>query len=145
VIRRSNSHIFAALLCVFALFVAQTFGSKAGYYCLCGGKPVPTHSSYCDGPHGANCHADDAKDAGSHREKDSGSRREHQVVNQEVQLRSVEAGLQVIAPQVVLVILPLLEVCGRGQDAKAEASYSVDFGESPPFGVNVARMIVLRI
>jgi hypothetical protein len=145
VTRRSNSHIFALVLCVFALFVAQTFGSKAGYYCLCGGKPVQTQSSYCDGPHGAKCHADDAKDAGSHSEKDSGSRKEHQVVNQEVQLRSVEAGLQVIAPQVLLAILPLLEVLARGHDAMVAASYSVDFGESPPFGVTVARTIVLRI
>ena len=143
--RRFNSHLFAILLCVLALFVAQTFGSKAGFYCLCGGKPVPTQSSYCDGPHGAKCHADDAKDAGSHSEKDSGSRKEHQVVSQEVQLRSVEAGLQVIAPQVVLAILPLLEVLARGHDAKVEASYSVDFGESPPFGVTVARTILLRI
>ena len=142
---RSNSHIFAIVLCVLALFVAQTFGSKAGYVCLCGGKPVPTQTSHCHGPHGEKCHTGDVQADDSHSEEGSGEREEHQVVNQEVQLRPVEAGPQVIAPQVLLAILPLLEVLARGHDAKVAASYSVDFGESPPFGVTVARTIVLRI
>ena len=142
---RSKSHVFAIALCVLALFVAQTFGSKAGYYCLCGGKPVQTQTSYCDGPHGAECHADDAQAAGSQSEKDSGSRQEHQVVNQDVQLRLVDASQQVIAPQVLLAMLPVVQILFASQEAKVQASYSVDFGESPPFGVTVARTIVLRI
>ena len=77
--------------------------------------------------------------------KDSGERKDHQVVNQDVQLRPVEAAPQVIAPQVLLAILPMVEILFASQEAKVPASYSVDFGESPPFGVTVARTIVLRI
>lgn len=143
--RRSNSHLFAVVLCVLALFVAQTFGSKVAYFCLCGGKPVQTQTSYCEGPHGAKCHADDAKAAGSHSEKESGSRQDHQAVNQDVQSRLVDASQQVIAPQVLLAILPMLETFFASPEAKVQASYSVDFGESPPFGVTVARTIVLLI
>ncbi|MEQ1862217.1 MAG: hypothetical protein ABMA13_20055 [Chthoniobacteraceae bacterium] len=142
---RSNSHIFAIVLCVLALFVAQTFGSKVGYYCLCGDKPVPTQTSHCHGPHGEKCHTDDAQTGAPHSEEGAGEREDHQVVNQDVQLRPVEAAAQVIAPQVLLAILPMVEVLFASRDAKVSASYSVDFGESPPFGVTVARTIVLLI
>lgn len=143
--RKSNSHIFAIALCVLALFVAQTFGTKAGYVCLCGGKPVPTQTSHCHGPHGEKCHTGDAQADDSHSEQGSGPREDHQVVNQDVQLRPVEAAPQVIAPQVLLAMLPVVQILFASQEAKVPASYSVDFGESPPFGVTVARTIVLRI
>ena len=143
--RRSNFHIFAIALCVLALFVAQTFGSKAGYVCLCGGKPVPTQTSHCHGPHGEKCHAGDVQADDSHSEEGSGQREDHQVVNQDVQLRPVEAAPQVIAPQVLLAMLPVVQILFASQEAKVPASYSVDFGESPPFGVTVARTIVLLI
>ena len=142
---RSNSHIFAIVLCVLALFVAQTFGSKAGYVCLCGGKPVPTQTSHCHGPHGEKCHTGDVQADDSHSEEGSGQREDHQVVNQDVQLRPVEAAQQIIAPQVLLAMLPVVHILFASQEAKVPASYSVDFGESPPFGVTVARTIVLRI
>ena len=143
--RRSNSHIFAIVLCVLALFVTQTFGSKAGYYCLCGGKPVPTQASYCFGPHGEKCAEEEAHGGAATGDESGGDRKDHQVVNQEVQLRPVEAAQQVIAPQVLLTILPMAEIIFASQEAKVPASSSVDFGESPPFGVTVARTIVLRI
>ena len=143
--RRSHSHIFAIVLCVLALFVAQTFGSKAGYYCVCGGKPVPTQTAYCYGPHGEQCAEEEAHGGASTSDEGGGDRKDHQVVNQDVQLRPVEAAQQVIAPQVLLAILPMVEILFADRETKVPASYSVDFGESPPFGVTVARTIVLRI
>jgi hypothetical protein len=142
---RSNSHIFAIVLCVLALFVAQAFGNRVAYYCLCGGKPVPTQTSHCHGPHGEKCHSGDAQADDSHSEEGSGQREDHQVVNQDLQLRPLEAAPQVIAPQVLLAILPMLESFFARQEAKVPASCSVDFGESPPLGVTVARTTVLRI
>jgi hypothetical protein len=142
---RSATHIFAIALCVLALFVAQTLGSRAGYVCLCGGKPVPTQTSHCHGPHGANCHADDARSGAPHDEDDSGPREDHQVVSQDVQSRPIEASPQIIAPQVVLAILPVVQVLLAGSETKVPAGASVDFGDSPPFGVTVARTIVLLI
>ena len=144
-IRPCNSHVFAIVLCVVALFVTQTFGSKAGYYCVCGGEPVPTLAAFCDGPHGEKCHTSDAQADDSHSDEGSGDRREHQVVNQDVQLRPAEATQQIIAPQVLLAILPMVEILFASQEAKAPASSFVDFWKSPPFGVTVARTIVLRI
>lgn len=142
---RPKSHIFAIALCVLALFVAQTFGSKVAYYCLCGGKPVPTQTTHCHGPHGEKCHSGDAQADDSHSEENSGEREDHQAVSQDVQLRPVEAAPQVTAPQALLAILPVVEILFASREAKVPASYSVDFGESPPFGITVARTIVLLI
>ena len=143
--RRSKSHIFAIVLCVLALFVAQTFGAKAVYYCLCGGERVATQTPHCYGPHGEKCAEDEAQGGASTSDGGDGDRRDHQVVDQEVQLRPAGAEQQVIAPQVLLAILPLAEMLFASQETKVPASYSVDFEESPPFGVTVARTIVLLI
>ena len=133
------------MLCVLALFVAQTLGGQRGYICLCGGKAIVTQTTHCHGPHGEKCHTDAAKDGTAHNEQDSGSREDHRVVKQDVQFRPVDAAQQVIAPQVLLAILPLVEILFSSQETKVPVSYSVDFGESPPFGVTEARTIVLRI
>lgn len=143
--RRSNSHIFAIALCVIALFVTQTFGGKAGYYCMCGGQPVQTQTAYCYGPHGEKCAETEAQGGAAQGDESGGDRKDHQVVNQDMQLRLADASQQIIAPQVLLAILPMLEVIFASPETKVPASYSVDFGESPPFGVTVARTIVLRI
>lgn len=143
--KRPANQVFIIALCVLALFVAQTFGSKVAYYCLCGGKPVPTQTSHCHGPHGEKCHTSDVQNGDSHSEEGSGERKDHQAVSQDVQLRPVEAAPQVIAPQVLLAILPLVEILYSNLESKIPANYAVDFGESPPFGVTVARTIVLLI
>jgi hypothetical protein len=142
---RSASQVLVVALCVLALFVAQTLGGKVAYYCLCGGKPVPTQTTHCHGPHGAKCHETEAQNGGSHSEEGSGERKDHQAVSQDVQLRPVEAAPQVIAPQVLLAILPLVAILYSNQELRIPANYDVDFGESPPFGVTVARTIVLLI
>jgi hypothetical protein len=67
------------------------------------------------------------------------------VVSQDVQSRPIEASPQIIAPQVVLAILPVVQVLLAGSETKVPAGASVDFGDSPPFGVTVARTIVLLI
>ena len=132
-------------LCVLAVVSAQLFGVGRDFLCLCSGAPVAMASDHCHGPHGAKCHTDAAKDGAAHNEQDSGSREDHRVVKQDVQSRPVEATPQVIAPQVLLAILPLVEILFSSQETKVPASYSVDFGKSPPFGVTVARTIVLLI
>lgn len=141
----SHSHLLAIVLCVLALLGTQVSGSRAGYICLCGGEPMPTQTSHCHGPHGEECHTADAQAGASHDEEDSGEREEHQVVSREVQLRPVEATQQVFAPQVLLAILPMVETFFVRQDVRVSARAGVDFGESPPFGVTVARTIVLLI
>lgn len=142
---RSNFQIFAIVLCVLALLVAQTVGGQRGYVCLCGGKPVATQTSHCHGPHGEECHTDNTRDAIPHSEDGAGPREDHQVVTQDVQLRPGEAAPQLVAPQILLAILPMVQVLFANQETKVSAGYSVDFGESPPFGVTVARTIVLLI
>jgi hypothetical protein len=142
---RSPNHVFVIALLVLALFVAETFGIRAGYVCMCGDRPVLTHSSHCDLPHGANRHADDAKTGAPHDDGDSDERKDHEVVRQHVQSRALEAAPQVIAPRVLLAILPVVQMLPAGYETKIPASYSLDFGESPPFGVTVARTIVLLI
>lgn len=131
------------LLCVLALFVAQTFGAKAGFYCLCGGKPVPTEVSHCYGPHGENCAGEEAHGGA----KDGGGtdRRDHEVVNQDVQMRTAEAAQQIVAPQVLLAVLPMVKILFAGRELPASGSDSVGFGKSPPLGVTVARTVVLLI
>ena len=133
------------MLCIFALIVAQTLGGQGSYVCVCGGKPLVTQASHCYGPHGEQCHTGNVKADGPQSEEDSGSREEHQAVNQDVQSRPVEAAPQVIAPQVLLAILPMMEMFFASREMKVPASYSEEWGESPPFGVTVARTIVLRI
>jgi hypothetical protein len=143
--RRSNFHNFAIVLCALALFVAQTFGGHLRYMCDCGGKMVATQSSHCHGPHHADCHADETEADSPHNEKDSGDRKDHQVVKDEVQSRPVDTAPQLVAPQVLLAILPMVEALVVSQEIKVPASYPLEFGESPPLGVTVARTIVLLI
>ena len=131
------------------LFVSQTFGSKAGFVCDCSGQPVPTKATHCYGPHGADCHADEAAEAVETEactgEESSGDREDHSVVNEEVQMRPVEAAPQTIAPQVLLTLLPMVDDQFSARETTAPARYFVEFGESPPMGVSVARTIVLLI
>lgn len=142
---RSKSYVIAIALCLLALFVAQTFGSKVAYYCECGGKPVKTQSSHCHGPHGEKCHSAEAQVEDSHNEEDSSERENHQAVSQDVKLRPLDAPLKLIAPQVLVAILPMVEAIFARQETKVAASYCMDFGESPPSGITVARTIVLLI
>jgi hypothetical protein len=142
---RFHSHLFAIVLCIFALIVAQTLSGQGRYVCVCGGKPLVTQIAHCYGPHGEQCHTGDGKADGSQSEEDSGSREEHQVVKHDVQSRPGTAAPQVIAPQVLLAILPAGEVLFASRETKVPARYSGDWGESPPFGVTVARTIVLLI
>jgi hypothetical protein len=132
-----------------ALFVSHTFGSKAGFVCDCSGKPVPTKATHCYGPHGADCHADEAAPAvetgACSGEENSGDRENHSAVNEEVQMRPVDAVTQSVAPQVLLTLLPMDEFLFSAPEEKAPARYFVDEGESPPVGVSVARTIVLLI
>ncbi len=134
------------MLCVLALFVAQTFGSKVAYYCLCGGKPVPTLTAYCYGPHGEECAEEEAKAGDAPCEdNEGGDRKDHQVVSQEVPMRAMDAKAQVFAPQVLLAVLRVVDFVYADREVKAPTGYLTRFGESPPFGVTVARTIVLRI
>lgn len=133
------------MLCALALFVVQTLGGPRGYVCVCGGKPVPTQTSHCHGPHDTNCHVDDSKAGAPHDEKNSGERHDHQVVSQDVQSRPLEAASPVIAPQVLLAILPMVPAICACEEAKGRAAGSVDVGDSLPFGVTVARTVVLLI
>lgn len=143
--QRSSSHVFLLALCVLALLVAQTFGSRAGYLCLCGGEAVPTPVSHCHGPHGKDCATKEAHGIASHEEEETGDRKDHQVVSKELTLRQADGGPQLLHPQVLLAVLPVLDELAESQAAKAPACSSVDFGKSPPLGVVVARTVVLRI
>jgi len=136
--------LFAVVLCVLALFVAQMSG-RGNFVCVCGGKPLVTPTSYCYGPHGDQCHTGDVKVIGSPGDEESGSREEHQVVKQDLSSRSWKTAPQLIAPMVLLAMLPGADWSFASRDAKDFACYSEAFGESPPSGVTVARTIVLLI
>ena len=142
---RPYSHTLVLVLCVLALFVAQSFGSRPAFVCFCGGKPVATETSHCHGPHGEQCHADEHDGTGEHSEGKSGDREDHQVVSQDVEMLPAQAALQVTAPQALLAVLPRLATVISRQEAKVAVNYFVDLGESPPLGVAVASTIVLLI
>jgi len=143
---RSAQQSFILVLCLLALFVAQTIGSQAAsFVCLCAGKPVPTQSSHCHGPHGTSCHTAEAESSAPHSEEGKGERQDHQAVSKDVASRPVDVAPQIIAPQVLVAILPLVETIFARLEAKLPASYAIDFRGSPPRGVAVARTIVLLI
>jgi hypothetical protein len=143
---RSPHNVFVLALCILALFVSQTLGSRAGFVCDCSGKPVPTKATHCYGPHGTDCHADEGLEAGAcSGEENSGDRENHIAVNEEVQMRPVEVAPQSIAPQVLLSLLPMMDYQFSIRETTAPARYFVESGESPPMGVSVARTIVLLI
>ena len=133
------------ILCILALFVAQTFGAKGNYVCECGGAPVLTPVSHCYGPHGEKCAEVEAQGVAATDDNDTGDRRDHEVVDTDVQSRPLEAPSQIVGPQVLLAILPMVDAFSVRPEVKVPASYLVDIGDSPPFGVTVARTIVLLI
>ena len=133
------------VLCMVALVVAQAVGGPRGYVCLCGSLPVPTQTSHCHGPHGEDCHADDATADVGHQEEGAGPRKEHQLIGQDERLRPTEAAPQVIAPQVPLAVLPNVPSFWPSPAPQPFFGSVVGAGDSPPFGVTVARTIVLRI
>jgi len=143
--RHSNIHTFAIVLSALALFVAQMFGGQLRYMCDCGGKMVATQTSHCHGPDHSKCHVDGVDAASSHDERDSGERKDHQVVKDEVQSRPVGNTAQLIAPQVLLAFLPMVEELVVSREIEVPAPFVGNFGESPPLGVTVARTIVLLI
>lgn len=142
---RLKSRRFAAALCVLALCAVHVFGSDVAYYCLCGGKPVPSQTSHCHGPHGERCHDGDARAGDPHSEENSGDRENHQAVDQDLPLRPVEAAAQVVAPQVACAISPLIEKLLAGWKTGVASSNPADFPGSPPSGLTVARTVILRI
>ncbi|MDB6154711.1 MAG: hypothetical protein JWL90_3164 [Chthoniobacteraceae bacterium] len=139
---RFNFQTFALVLCILALFTAQMLGVQRGYVCMCAGKAVLTQTTHCHGPHGSQCHASDS--AESHSEEGQGSREEHASLN--LTLRSVEVAPQfVAAPSVLLGTLPVLEVLLAPSRAEVPVrAFARDEGP-PPFGVTVARTVVLLI
>jgi len=145
VITRSTTQNLTVVLCALALFVAQTFGQRGIYLCVCGGSPVPTPASHCHGPHGANCHSEDEGTGAVHSEDDSGPRQDHEVVKQNVQSRPVEVAPQLIAPQVLLGVLPLVQVSFASKEKTLTVSDATAFAHSPPFAATVARTVVLLI
>ncbi len=142
---RSTFRITVILLGALALLVAQTLGGSAGYYCWCGGRPVPTQTAHCAGPHGENCASDEAQQDASTCDSEDGERRDHEVVSQDVQSRPLDAKSHTVAPPLLAVIVPGLEPFRAVETVKLSAGSPVDFGESPPSGITVARTIVLRI
>lgn len=142
---RSSSQIFALLLCILALLVTQTFGSPAAYICLCTGKPVSIQNSHCHGPHGKNCHAEESGENSSHKEQGKTDRQDHQTVSREVPARPLDFSTQVITPQILVAVLPLIEVLFPARELMAAPSHRSDSEQSAPFAVTVARTVVLLI
>jgi hypothetical protein len=80
-----------------------------------------------------------------HSEDDSGPRQDHEVVKQNVQSRPVEVAPQLIAPQVLLGVLPLVQVSFASKEKTLTVSDATAFAHSPPFAATVARTVVLLI
>jgi hypothetical protein len=139
---RFNLHTFAIVLCVLALFTAQLFGVQLGYLCACAGKVVLTQTTHCHGPHGIQCHASNNDCSDSHCEEGQEDREEHTVLKGDLPLRSAEAGPQFADPP-MLFALPLIEILLAPPVAEVPVPF-VD-QSPPPFGVTIARTVVLLI
>jgi len=141
---RSPLRILAVALCVLALLAAQTVGVRL-YLCQCAGQPVLTQARHCHGPHGAHCHAPGQEAAEAHPEAGQGSCENHLAVNGTLAWRAAETVPTLVAPTILIAILPLLETLLAAPEVEAAArAWAVGEGP-PPFGVAVARTIVLRI
>ena len=104
---------------------------------------MPTQTSHCHGPHGSDCHSDSGES--THHEENSAERKEHEVVKQDVQFSQVKTIPHVIAPQVIIAILPQIQSVLCSSEASLQLPLQVDFGDSPPSGVTVARTVVLLV
>ncbi len=142
---RSLFQTIALVLCVLALFVTQTFGGQRVYMCLCTGHAVVTQQTHCHGPHGPQCHGAGRETPESHGENDQGSREEHLEVHCDIALRTTEVARQLIAPSVLLEVRPLIEMLLRPLEAKGPVATFVREEGPAPFGVAVARTVVLLI
>ena len=123
------------------------FGSHFRYLCECGDGVILTVSTHCHGPDYAVCHGDAEEAVCNDGEKQSGDRKDHKVVKDEAQIRLLESSKPVVAPQVLVAIIPMVDelVVSAEMESRAAVAYAeVDSGP-PGFGVTVARTVALLI
>ena len=138
------------VLCIFAMFGAQVFGSAARFVCDCGGVLKFVAASSCSGPHGSECHSDAAHDDDAHEENashdgsDDGDRRHHEQETREL------AATTALAPQIVVpspVVLAILaeHFFFTPESLIAPLEYFADAFRGPPRNIALSRTVVLRI
>jgi hypothetical protein len=131
------------VLCVFTLFLAQAFGIERGFTCKCTGIKILTQTSHCHGPHGQQCHSlGDRRDC-SHSDEAEGNREEHDSVNVELLMRATQEAQPIIAPTVLLALLPRFEIVTPEMKV-CSVGLVVEAGR-PPFTVTAARSVILLI
>lgn len=137
------------VLCAFAVLGVQVFGVARGFACDCGGTQRIVKTDGCNGPHGANCHADDSQQdksqqqPGSH-DEGGGDRKEHKQVKEDLTGTNATVPPVVIPSPVILAVLPeLLLLAPKSLSTPLE--FPADAYGSPPLSMALARTVVLRI
>lgn len=133
------------VLCVFAIFGAQVSGSVARFVCDCGGVLKVVAASACDGPHGLECHSDDAHEGdGSHGGSSEGEHKHHEQESEELAATTALAPHIVVPSPIVLAILPDFSFFSPEASLAPLLYFPKAFGGPPP-DIAVARTFVLRI
>ena len=136
---------FVFVLCVFAMFGAQVFGSAARFICDCGGAVKVVATSSCSGPHGQECHSDDADEGDtSHDGSSEGEHKHHEQESEELAATTAIAPHIVVpSPVVVATLSDFLFFSPESSLAPLEY-FPGNYGGPPP-GIAVSRTVVLRI
>ncbi len=128
---------FVFALCAFAVLGAQVFGVTSRFVCDCSGSQVVVKESSCCGPHGAECHSDEAQPC-------EGDEKQHELEKETLTGTSAPTSHIVVPAAVVLAILPELSFFSPELFA-APAGYLSDAHCYPPLSVALARTVALRI
>ena len=132
-------------LSVLAVASAQLFGIGRGFLCDCSGRPVATASDHCHGPHDAHCHEKGEPAHSSESCPDDSDTKPHSQVVQDFRSAPAPAAEMVLAEPVLQVVLTLEDaVWAKAVPVFALENTANERG-SPPFGVAVARTVVLLI
>ena len=128
-------------LSVLAVLSAHLFGIGRSFLCDCSGRLVTTASDHCHGPHDGHCEENAHPDADCF---DEGDAVPHVQVEKEFRAPTLAFQTVQIAPVLRLILWLNDATPGVTQNVRVLET-AVDFGESPPPGVAVARTVVLRI
>ncbi len=142
---RSPLHKLLLALSVLAVLSAQLFGIGRGFLCDCSGRLVAAASDHCHGPHDAHCHEKGEPAHSSESCPDDGDTKPHSRNVQDFQSAPAPAVESVLTEPVLWVVLTL-ENSARAKAAPVFIlENAVNLRGSPPFGVAVARTVVLLI
>lgn len=127
------------------MFGAQVFGAAVRFVCDCGGVQLVVDTRSCEGPHGQECHADDAHEGESSRDgSKEDDQKHHEQETEELAATPAIVSHIVVPSPVVLAILPDFSFFSPEASLAPLLYFPKAFGGPPP-DIAVARTFVLRI